>query len=271
MTTTTSPVARDIPVDQIRPFIRRARAKEGFEQMKASMREVGLKMPIQVRDLGRKDEEGHRYELICGEGRTTAAQQLKWEKIPALIVDAKPEEIAGRFLAENLLRKAQPWAEKGRTVQAIVRGGKTLQQAAKSLHISPNLASRYLRMVDRTAPELKEEVEALPVNDAEVLTTLPPEGQRIVIEVVKETGQSVAAITAKAKKAAPKDGWTKAALHKALRADDDTLRRQRDTLKRLRLHHALGPVNVRTLLKLPAFRKACQAAKLNLDRIEANA
>jgi ParB/RepB/Spo0J family partition protein len=266
---TTAPLARDIPVEQIRPFIRRARGKEGFDGLKASMKAEGLKMPIQVRDLGRKDAEGHRYELICGEGRTTAAKQLRWETIPALIVDAPEQEIAGRFLAENLLRKPQPWAEKGRTVQAIVRGGKTVQQAARSLHISAGLASRYLRMVDKTAPEIRDEVESLTVNDAEVLTTLPPEGQRIVIEVVRETGQSVAAITAKAKKAAPKDGWTKAALHKALRADDDTLRRQRDTLKRLRLHHALGPVNVRTLLRIPAFRKACVAAKLNLDRIEA--
>src|SRR5262245_32670979 len=108
-----APVVSEIEVAAVRPLIRRARDKAGFSQLKASMGDVGLKVPIQVRDFGRKDADGHRYELVCGEGRITAAKQLGWQKIPAIIIEAPAAEIAGRFLAENMIRKPLPWAQKG--------------------------------------------------------------------------------------------------------------------------------------------------------------
>lgn len=261
------PLTKDIPIDQIRPFISRARGKEGFDQLKASMRQYGLQIPVQVIDLGKRDADGKRYELICGEGRTEAARQLRWEKIPALIIEAPEVEIAGRFMAENLMRKSLPWAVKGKMVKQLEGAGLSMKEIADGLNISLGLAEKYRRILDKKGAE---EVEALPVNDAEVLTTLPANKQRIVMEVVKETGQSVKAIVEKARevKKAKGEGWTKAALRTALQKDDETLKRQRETLKRIRLHHALGPVNIRTLMRSPKFLTAAASHKLNLSHFQ---
>lgn len=258
---------KQIPIDQIRPFISRARAKAGFEAMKASIAAEGLKMPIQVRDLGRRDSDGIRYVLIAGEGRTTAARELGWEKIPAVIVEAAEQETVGRFLAENMIRRNIPWQEKGRMIRDEMKAGRTLEEVARSYHIDPHHAAKLLRVVNKIGEEV--EAEGLTMNEAEVLTTLPAAGQKIVMEVARESQQPIQAVVRKARKLQAKgEGWTKAALQKAIRAVDEGLAKLRTTLKRLRLHHAIGPVNVRTLLRDRGFRKLAETAKLNVRTFE---
>lgn len=262
-----TPDTKEIPIDQIRPFISRARAKAGFEAMKASIKTEGLKMPIQVRDLGRRDANGKRYVLVVGEGRTTAAQELGWEKIPALIIDAPDQEIVGRFLAENVMRKNIPWQEKGRMIRDEINRGRTLDEIAAAYHIDPRHAAKLVRVVNKIGDGV--ESDSLTMNEAEVLTTLPSAGQKIVMEVARETQQPVQAVVKKARTLQQKgEGWTKSALQKAIRAVDEGLAKMRNTLKRLRLHRALGPINIETLLKARPFRKLAETAKLNLNTFE---
>jgi ParB/RepB/Spo0J family partition protein len=267
-------LAHLIPVDAIRPFIRRAREKEGFEQLKESMAEVGLKIPIQVRDMGRDDANGHRYQLICGEGRVLAAQQLGWEYIPALIIEAAPVDIAGRFLAENMIRKSQPWAQKGRMIKAEMARGKTLEQVAKEYHITPELATRYVRVIDKIAQGLEDEVSALGVNDAEALTKLPARGQKIVIEVAQETGQSIKNVVRTAEDVAGESleknlgALTKATLLKAFSSLGDQLRRARHALKAIRLHYALGPQNLIRIMRDKGLMKALKEAGIDTRKMD---
>jgi ParB family transcriptional regulator, chromosome partitioning protein len=265
-----APIAHDIEVAAIRPLIRRARDKEGFAQLKASMAEVGLKIPIQVRDFGRKDEKGHRYELICGEGRMTAARQLGWEKIPALIIEAAPEEIAGRFLAENMIRRPLPWAEKGRLIREEIARGFTLPEVAKRLFISIPHASKYLRVLRKTAEGLEDEVVSMPMNDAEIFTTLPAKNQKIVMEVIKSTGEPMRQVIRAARDLQKKEGegWTKASLEKAIRGIEDDLTKARNRARLLRLHHALGPGNLRVLLRRRDIRNALASAKVSTLQFE---
>lgn len=265
-----APNLHEIEVAAIRPLIRRARDKEGFARLKASMADVGLKLPIQVRDFGRKNAEGHRYELICGEGRLTAATQLGWQKIPALIVEAEAEEIAGRFLAENMIRKPLPWAEKGRLIRDEIANGATLEEVSARFHITVPHASKYLRVLKKSAQELEDEVAAMPMNDAEVFTTLPAKGQKIVLEVARSTGAPIREVVRKARELTAKqgEGWTKAALEKALRGLDDQITKARTRARLLRLHHALGPGNLRVLLRRKDVRAALAAAKISTIQFE---
>lgn len=260
-------LTKEIRLSEIKPFISRARGEEGFKGLKDSIKQHGVLQPIQVRDLGRKDKDGHRYELICGEGRMTACKQLRMETIPALIIEAPTVEIAGRFMAENLMRKSLPWAQKGRMIRELMKGGMEIAEVAKKLSIGEPLARKYLSILDRQA---SEDVEQLTVNEAEKLVTMPARDQKIVMEIAKETGQSVPAVIEKAKQVKEKEGegWTKAALQKALRADDDLLKKQRETLKVKRLHQAIGPGNIRNLMRIPAFMKEAKAAELNLTHFE---
>lgn len=262
-----TPDTKEIPIEQIRPFISRARNKTGFDAMKASIKAEGLKMPIQVRDLGRKDSEGIRYVLIAGEGRTTAARELGWAKIPALIIDAPEQETVGRFLAENVMRRNIPWQEKGRMIRDELKTGRTLEEIAAAYHIETRHAAKLVRVVNKIGDGV--DAESLSMNEAEVLTTLPGDGQKIVMEVARETKQPVQAVVKKARRLQEKgEGWTKAALQKAIRSVDEGLAKMRATLKRLRLHHAIGPINVATLLKDRGFRKLAESAKLNTAAFE---
>lgn len=265
---------REIPVEQVRVMVSRARKKEGFEAMKESMKWMkertgsGLRYPIQVRDLGRRGADGIRYELIVGEGRLTAAKELKWKTIPALMIEAGHEEFAGRFLAENMIRKALPWAQKGRLVRDELKAGGTLAEVADRFHISEQMARKYLRVLDKASTAgLEDEVAAMPMNDAEVFTTLPPKGQKLVLEVAKERDVPIRELSNLAKKIEKEtgEGWTKGSLEKALQKFDDDLASVRKRLKVLRLHHSLGPQNVRALLKSKDFLTAATSAKLNLS------
>lgn len=255
-------LAKEIDLSLIRPFIRRARDKAGFQGVKDSIKKNGVLIPVQVRDLGKKDGNGHRYELICGEGRCTALEELGRTTVPAFIVDIEPVAQAARFMTENLMRKSLPWAEKGRMIKHLMDRGMGIREVCEGLSISEGLGRKYLALISGGV----EGIETLAVNVAEKLVTVPARDQKIVMEVARETGQSVAAIVEKAKKVRKSsgEGWTKASLQQALRKDDETLKRQRDSLKLKRLHHALGPVNIRTLLKIPAFVKAAKALNLNL-------
>src|SRR5438552_15341365 len=111
-----------VPVEEIKFFVRRSRAAAPYSRLKDSIKEMGLKIPIIVRDISslprverrRQDGSGgtYRYELICGQGRLQAFRELQIDKIPAVIHDVAEAEIVGRFLAENVMRKKLSWVEK---------------------------------------------------------------------------------------------------------------------------------------------------------------
>ncbi len=257
--------AVDIPIEQIKVMVHRARDKGGWEQLKQSLATVGLNIPVQVRMLARKSPDGHKYELICGEGRLTAAKALKWETIPALIIDAEEAEIAGRFLAENMIRKAIPWGEKAKLIKSIVDAGTDTKQACRDLSISLGYGYRLLGLEAGLSPEVKAEAKKLQLEEAEALATVPSEGQKIVLEVAASTGETVASVVKAGRKVVVEtEGWTKAALEKALRSTDDDLRKLRERTKSVRLHAALGPENLRAILKDNKIRKALEAAKITI-------
>ncbi len=262
--------AQQIPLDAIRVLLSRAREKEGWQQLRDSMAdpEIGLQVPVGVREL-KKPEGKIRFELIYGEGRVEAARDLGWKTIPAIVKTATDAEVAGQFLAENMIRRPMAWAEKGRIVRDEVNDGASIEDVAKRLHISTRLAAKYHRVVAHSANDAKDEIMAMPINDAEVLATVPKEGQRIVIELAAEKGERVRDVAKAARQAMPAgDSWTKAGLVAALNTARDGKKKLEARLKVLRLHHALGPANIRTLLEKPAFRTAAKKEGVNLTKFQ---
>jgi ParB-like chromosome segregation protein Spo0J len=80
---------------------RRALQPDTVEQLASSMKEVGLLNPITIRP--REGDMG--YYLIAGRHRYEAAKKLKWESVPALILEgitADDAELAE--IDENLIR-----------------------------------------------------------------------------------------------------------------------------------------------------------------------
>jgi ParB family chromosome partitioning protein len=269
-----------VDCDRIKIFVHRDRDRERFEAMKASIADRGLKQPIQVRDITqwpeeeRKRPEGglYHYGIITGEGRLTAFRELGKKQIPAYVVAKTSDaETVGMFLAENLNRDPLPWVHKAKLMKAAIDSGETPEEIGKRFFVSPRHVQKCAHILGRTAKGLEEAVEAMTIADAEALTSLKPEEQRIVIEVaheIKATGQ-VKELVKQAKELADKEegeGLSALGLKRSLERLGEELKRVRSELKPLRLHYAIGPANIRHLLKDAKIRKALDAEKVNYSK-----
>ena len=262
---------QEIDIRDIKPFVSRARPLEPFRRMKESIREYGVKMPIQVRRI--KDPQ-FKYERIVGEGRIMACRELKRYSIPALILDVPPGEIVGRFLAENVLRKKLPWQDKAKLIkhdigdQPVTR--ERLSEIASRYHITPSHVSKLLRILQQASPRVSGMMDQLSVEEAETLTSLPASGQEIVVATIKESGlepSQIGAVVAKAKQLTQDTGdLSKRALKQSLKRVDEDLTRLRDKLKLKRLHLSLSVENLKALLSDVQFRKALDRRKINYQK-----
>lgn len=258
-----------IPVEEIKFFVRRSRATGPYSRLKESIREMGLKIPISVRDISswpradRRRQDGggghYKYELICGQGRLQAFQQLGIDKIPAVVHDVAEVEIVGRFLAENVMRKKLSWVEKAQLIKYDVGEGLTPEEIAKKYFITRNHVLKYLRILKMASPEVIEQAKnnELSINDAEILTALGPEEQNIVVEVLKDEGlslDSLPPLVHMAKEKAKSGKLSKSDLKEQVASKKRQRRESRDKLKLYRRIHGCGPANLKEMLEVPEVR-----------------
>lgn len=100
---TDSEEVRKIPVAQIVPNRFQPRTifdDEKIAELALTIRTHGIIQPIVVREC----EDG-RFEIIAGERRWRAVQQLGWTEIPAIIKNLNDKETASVALIENLQRE----------------------------------------------------------------------------------------------------------------------------------------------------------------------
>lgn len=94
----------ELPIKDIRPNPFQPRQDvdpAALEELVSSIKQAGLLQPIVVR---RANGGGGGYELIAGERRLRACQQLGWERIPAVQREADDRTLLTLALIENLQR-----------------------------------------------------------------------------------------------------------------------------------------------------------------------
>lgn len=92
-----------LPVDQIEPNPDQPRHdfdEEALKELATSIREVGVIVPITVREIG----SGH-YQIIAGERRWRASNMAGLKELPAYIMAAGGESVMEMALAENIQRE----------------------------------------------------------------------------------------------------------------------------------------------------------------------
>jgi len=260
----------DVPLDEIKFFVRRARSSGGYSRLKDSIREVGLKQPIHIRDISawtrsdRKRPDGglYKYELICGQGRLQAFRDLQLPRIPAMIVDVPEHEIVGRFLAENVMRKKLSWYEKAQLVKRDVDAGMSVDDIKEKYFVTTGQVYKYLRILRQASEKLltAAEIEQLSMNQAEELTSADAETQEIVIDYIREQQldkSQIKPLVNKAKQLQKAGKLSKSALTASIRDLQSTLRETHNILKLKQLHWNLGPYKLRRLLEeSPELRNA---------------
>ena len=114
-----------------------------------SIRENGILQPITVQ----KDAAG-KYFLIAGERRLRAARLAGLSQIPAILMEATPEDSAVLAITENLQRKDLRIFEEAYALFKLQKKwGISQEQAAKRLGMSQSALANKLRLLKLTPQE----------------------------------------------------------------------------------------------------------------------
>jgi ParB family chromosome partitioning protein len=141
----------EVPVASIVPNPKQPRRdfdEEALEELKTSIREIGLLQPIVVREL-----DPGKYELVMGERRWRAAQAVGQEAIPAIVRDTRDDELLRDALLENIHRvDLNPLEEAAAYQQLLEEFGVTHEELGRRIGRSRPQISNTIRLLNLPAP-----------------------------------------------------------------------------------------------------------------------
>jgi ParB family chromosome partitioning protein len=141
---------RAIEIGRIRPNPSQPRQhfdQQAINELAASIAERGVLQPILVRAVG----DG--YELVAGERRWRAAQQVRLHEIPAIIGEFDEESSAEVALIENIQREDLNAIEEAEAYRQLIgRYGHSQEVLGKLVGKSRSHVANLLRLLDLPEP-----------------------------------------------------------------------------------------------------------------------
>jgi ParB family chromosome partitioning protein len=161
-----------IPIAEIRIVNPRSRNRVTFNAIKASIASVGLKKPITVHQRALEDD-GTRYDLVCGQGRLESVRDLGDAMIDAIINDAPKDERYIMSLVENLARRSPCATDLLREVKRLNGQHYKPVTIAEKLGMDSSYISGIINLLRHGEDDLIKRVEAggLPIDTAIKLAT----------------------------------------------------------------------------------------------------
>ena len=135
-----------IPIERIRILNSRLRDQKKFELIVHSIKNLGLKMPIQVSLRSENEPEGLGYDLICGQGRIEAFTALGHKEIPAIVIEISKEERLIRSLVENIARRYPSPLDLIREIERLQAQGYSYRQISKKLDVSTMMVTGLMAL-----------------------------------------------------------------------------------------------------------------------------
>ncbi len=177
----------ELPIKDIRPNPFQPRQTvdpAALEELVSSIKQAGLLQPIVVRRAN--GGGGSTYELIAGERRLRACQQLGWERIPAVQREADDRTLLTLALIENLQRDDLSPVDEARGYERLIAEFKLAQQdVADAVGRDRSTVANALRLLKLPELVLQMLHEAqLSVGHARALLAL--EDLRIVTNLARE-------------------------------------------------------------------------------------
>lgn len=134
-----------LPIDGIVPNPAQPRkhfAREGLEELSASIAAHGILQPLSVR----RAEGG--YELVSGERRLRAAKLAGLTEVPCLLITADETQSSFLALIENVQRRDLDFWEEAQAIQALLDATGLSQEAlAKQLGKAQSSLANKLRLL----------------------------------------------------------------------------------------------------------------------------
>lgn len=176
-----------VPVDQLTPDTNgrdlfRDMEGEDFEQLKGSIREIGIIEPIIV---------DPKLRVICGHQRLRAAQAIGLQRVPVLIRPVDREETRAILaIEENIRRRQLQPSEMARAVKKLMElkdRKNEVSQVAKEIGLSKSQTYRY-RDLSHLIPEISTLLDGgkLTQETALQIAQLEEDIQRVLYEALGE-------------------------------------------------------------------------------------
>lgn len=139
-------VYREIPVGQIKPNPRQPRTvfeEEALAELVHSIKEFGLMQPIVVRQIAHDE-----YELVMGERRWRASQEVGLDAIPAIVRETPDDSMLRNALLENIHRaQLNPLEEAAAYQQLLEEFEVTHEELAARLGRSRPVITNMIRLL----------------------------------------------------------------------------------------------------------------------------
>lgn len=134
-----------IPIDQIRILNPRFRDQKKFALVVQSIKNLGLKKPIQVSLRNPRElAEQPGYDLVCGQGRIEAFQALGHKEIPAIVVEIPKEDRLLRSLVENMARRFPKPTDLLEEINRLKEKGYNNAEIGRKLDLTDTMVSGFL-------------------------------------------------------------------------------------------------------------------------------
>ena len=158
-----------------------------LQELAASIKENGVLQPIVVR------ASGSGYEIVVGERRWRAAQQIGLERIPAIVQHVSDEKMLELALVENIQRDELSPIEEGQAYQLLAdQFALTHEEIAQRVGRSRTAITNSLRLL-RLPRLIQEKVmsEEMSMGHARALIPLSRKDQLHLAEQIITRGLSV--------------------------------------------------------------------------------
>jgi len=145
-----------IPIESIRIVNPRHRDQKKFQAIIRSIKNLGLKKPIQVslRSAQEGDEGG--YDLVAGQGRIEACVALGFKEIAAVVVNASKEDRMLMSLVENMARRFSTPLDLITEIQRLKAVGHSNAAIGEKLDLGVNMVTGLLTLANKGEERLLE-------------------------------------------------------------------------------------------------------------------
>lgn len=177
---------RELPVAQVKPNPfqpRRSFDETALAELAASIKASGLLQPLVVR------ANGGTYELIAGERRWRAVQQLGWATVPVVVKEADDRALLTLALIENLQRDDLTPIDEATGYQRLMEEF-TLPQAevARLVGKDRSTVSNSLRLL-KLPPEVQTMLEQRELTEGHARALLALADAQEIVRLAREVAE----------------------------------------------------------------------------------
>jgi ParB/RepB/Spo0J family partition protein len=135
--------------------------KEDLDELKDSIQNMGLLQPIVVMEKKNARSGERKYSLVVGSRRVLAHEELKREKILAVIIGEQDQErVLAASLAENMFRSKLSHKDTAKAVTELYKlYGKNIRRVAKETGMWPTTVLRYVYLEEYGSDNMRDWVQ----------------------------------------------------------------------------------------------------------------